>query len=339
VSELRSVIDELRGEDLASLPDARIEEDFAELHRSLEQLEAERLRRLDELSRRRPFERDGHLSAASWLVATFNASWTAARESVRLAAALARMPLARKALEEATISLPAVRELSRAFESEPEAFASSEEHLVELATAHPVADLRRIVSLWREGLERDRGTDPEERVRQRRSLHASKTFEGMVRVDGDLDPENGELLLTALRAVIDAESRSGTEHEDPRTPAQKRADALGEVCRGGWTCPSGPPWPGSDPTWSSPCRWGRSLARTRWPSSIIWGPWLRVRPGACPATPRCAGWSSVLPPSPSTSAGGPTWSRPPSGERSPSGTGGAGSPAAAVPTSGATPTT
>ena len=232
MSELRSVIDELRAEDVASLPDARIEEDFAELHRSLEQLEAERLRRLDELSRRRPFERDGHLSAASWLVATFNASWTAARESVRLAAALARMPLARKALEQGTISLRAVRELSRAFESEPEAFASSEEHLVELATAHPVADLRRIVSLWREGLERDRGTDPEERVRQRRSLHASKTFEGMVRVDGDLDPENGELLLTALRAVIDAESRSGTEHEDPRTPAQKRADALGEVCRG-----------------------------------------------------------------------------------------------------------
>ena len=74
MSELRSVIDEFRGEDLASLPDARIEEDFAELHRSLEQLEAERLRRLDELSRRRPFERDGHHSAAWWLVATFNAS-------------------------------------------------------------------------------------------------------------------------------------------------------------------------------------------------------------------------------------------------------------------------
>jgi hypothetical protein len=51
----------------------------------------------------------------------------------------------------------------------------------------------------------------------------------MVRVDGDLDPETGESLLTALRAVVDAESRSGAA--DDRTPAQRRADALGEICR------------------------------------------------------------------------------------------------------------
>jgi hypothetical protein len=53
---------------------------------------------------------------------------------------------------------------------------------------------------------------------------------GMVRVDGDLDPETGETLLTALRAVLDSESRSGDEPEG-RTPAQRRADALGEVGR------------------------------------------------------------------------------------------------------------
>jgi hypothetical protein len=51
----------------------------------------------------------------------------------------------------------------------------------------------------------------------------------MVRVDGDLDPETGETLLTALRAIMDTESRSGTD--DRRTPAQRRADALGEICR------------------------------------------------------------------------------------------------------------
>jgi hypothetical protein len=35
--------------------------------------------------------------------------------------------------------------------------------------------------------------------------------------------------MTALRAVLDAESRSGVA--DDRTPAQRRADALGEICR------------------------------------------------------------------------------------------------------------
>ena len=44
VSELRSMAEALRSETLAELPDARIEEDFGELHRSIEVFEAERLR-------------------------------------------------------------------------------------------------------------------------------------------------------------------------------------------------------------------------------------------------------------------------------------------------------
>jgi len=43
-------------------------------------------------------------------------------------------------------------------------------------------------------------------------------------------PEAGETLLTALGAVLDAGSRSRREDDD-RTPGQRRADALGEICR------------------------------------------------------------------------------------------------------------
>ena len=57
-----------------------------------------------------------------------------------------------------------------------------------------------------------------------------------MRVDGDLGPETGETLLTALGAVMDAEARSGAE--DGRTPAQRRADALGEVAASGSTAGS-----------------------------------------------------------------------------------------------------
>jgi hypothetical protein len=65
----------------------------------------------------------------------------------------------------------------------------------------------------------------------RRALYASVTLMGNVRVDGDLDPESGESLLTALGAVLDAEARSRGRDADERTPAQRRADALGEICR------------------------------------------------------------------------------------------------------------
>src|SRR6185436_11812600 len=97
-------------------------------------------------------------------------------------------------------------------------------------SVHPTSDLQKVVTFWRQRAERERGLDPEERQHEQRNFHASVTFGGMVRVDGDLDPETGESLLTALRAVLDAEARSRTD-EDTRSPTQRRADALGEVCR------------------------------------------------------------------------------------------------------------
>jgi hypothetical protein len=95
---------------------------------------------------------------------------------------------------------------------------------------HSIGDLQRVVGFWRERIGQERDLAGQDQARARRRLHASASFLGMVRVDGDLDPEAGETLLTALRAVIDAESRSRIG-QDERTPAQRRADALGEICR------------------------------------------------------------------------------------------------------------
>jgi hypothetical protein len=81
---------------------------------------------------------------------------------------------------------------------------------------------------WRDGVDR-RQIEGDERARfERRRLHVSPTFEGIGRVDGDLDPETTETLMTALRAVMDADVRT---NEDRRTPTQRRVDALGEICR------------------------------------------------------------------------------------------------------------
>ena len=64
MSELRSALDGYRSEVLEDLPDARLEEDYSELHLAMEALEAERRRRLGELDRRGVGKREGHLSTA-----------------------------------------------------------------------------------------------------------------------------------------------------------------------------------------------------------------------------------------------------------------------------------
>jgi Domain of unknown function (DUF222)/HNH endonuclease len=227
LSELRSAVEALRSETLPDLPDARLEDDFTELQRVCEQLELERLRRLAEIERRRLFERDGHLSAASWLATRFRVAWGTARGQTHLARALTHMPATRRALEAGDVSLSAACVLVAARDANPDAFDRSEVQLVDAARIHTINDLQRVASFWRQRVERDRLDD---RLRARRRLHASVSFEGMVRVDGDLDPEAGETLLTALRAVMDAGSRNGSGGDD-RTPPQRRADALHEICR------------------------------------------------------------------------------------------------------------
>jgi hypothetical protein len=230
MSELRSALEGFRCESLAELPDARLEEDFSELQRVSEMLEVERLRRLAEIARRRVFERDGHLSAAAWLASAFKVAWGTAREQVRIARGLEEMPETRRALDDGELSMSAMRVLVAARDADPSAFQRCERELVEAARIHSMNDLQRVAAYWRQAVERDQALEGDEKIRARRRLHASVTFLGMVRVDGDLDPETGETLLTALRAVLDAESRSKAGG-DERTPAQRRADALGEICR------------------------------------------------------------------------------------------------------------
>src|ERR671924_595873 len=55
----------------------------------------------------------------------------------------------------------------------------------------------------------------------------------------DLNAETTQVLITALRAVQDAEVRS-SDRTDTRSPARRRADALGEICRQ-WLDSSGRP--------------------------------------------------------------------------------------------------
>jgi hypothetical protein len=60
---------------------------------------------------------------------------------------------------------------------------------------------------------------------QRRELSVAKTFGGMVAINGVLDPLSGETVAAAIHSL------SGPTEQDERTPGQRRADALTEVCR------------------------------------------------------------------------------------------------------------
>jgi hypothetical protein len=68
---------------------------------------------------------------------------------------------------------------------------------------------------------------PDPDPRPRRRLHLSPTLEGHGRLDADLDPEAHALLRTALRLAMGRY----TVGDDPKTPAEQRADALVDIVR------------------------------------------------------------------------------------------------------------
>ncbi len=224
-----AALDDPAGEDLRYLSDEKLEESFTAVRRRVEILRAEGMRRLAEIARRETFRREGHLSAASWLEDRFGLPSAEAWSEVRTAEALQEMPRVRAAFAAGELAHERVRLLASARDAYSEAFASSEETLLEAARSLTMRGLRRALVHWRAALDQQAMLRDARRLRDRRRLHVSRTFLGMVRIDGDLDPESGETVLTALAAMADAEVRDGPEER--RTPSQQRADTLVEICR------------------------------------------------------------------------------------------------------------
>jgi hypothetical protein len=233
MSTLRSVCDELRIRDLRAVSDDELASYLDDLEHTDRFVDAERARALAELERREVVARDGHLSLASWMVARHGVAPSTAAGHVRMARALERMPVTAEALAGGEVSSAAVSLLVSAREAAPGPFERAEDALVDAARSLPVIKLRDAVAQWRETADSERATEDEERRFERRRLHLSATLDGMVRVDGELDPDAGQTVITALRAVVDANvrSREGSGAEDSRTPSQRRADAIGEICR------------------------------------------------------------------------------------------------------------
>jgi hypothetical protein len=137
------------------------------------------------------------------------------------------MPAVSDAFMRGEVTSSAVRILAEAHAEYPEAFASQEAALVDAAQTKGIEDFRRVTSDWSRAVAAGENSHAE-RLRDKRRLDLGIMPTGMVKVAGELDPESGEAVVTALQALADSELRSDPE-TDLRTPSQGRADALAEL--------------------------------------------------------------------------------------------------------------
>jgi hypothetical protein len=101
-------------------------------------------------------------------------------------------------------------------------FAEHEPEVVPTLVDMTVDGVVAAMSHWRSLATADR-----EPVERPQGLHASRGLDNRWRLDGTLNAETGELLTTAL----DVARSDDVEGEPPRSPAERRADALADICR------------------------------------------------------------------------------------------------------------
>ena len=191
---------------------------IAELSARIDAATYDLLCHLHEFDRRHGWE--GWRSCAHWLNWRTGLDLGAAREKLRVAAALADLNHVAAAMARGQLSYSKVRALTRV------ASPATDARLLAVALCATAAQVERLVRAWRR-VDRDAQPDAEQVLLASRALTMQVDEDGMVVLRGRLPPEVGALLLRAVEAAMEQVPASA-EGGEP-TIAQRRADALGLV--------------------------------------------------------------------------------------------------------------
>jgi Domain of unknown function (DUF222)/HNH endonuclease len=231
LGRLAAAVDGLAAQDLTRLTDAQAAARVLALRTLLERLEGQWLRELAGVDGRGAAgAEDGTRadSTAGWLRRRARLGGAAAAGWVRVARALHRGPLAgtARALAAGELSAAHAAVLAGGTHDLPPATAAAAEPVL-LAAARRLDPprLRRLLAHLRQVADPDGAAAQAHRRHEQRGLCVSPTFQGLVVVDGLLEPEAGATLLAALAPLARPTA------DDARSAPQRRADALTELAR------------------------------------------------------------------------------------------------------------
>jgi hypothetical protein len=201
---------------------------FTALQRSLE---ARTARWLAEIQRRerRPSADPLQPSASRLLQDRLHLSSNAAHAQLRTARQLEHLPSTAAAYARGEIGAQQVAVICRALDEVHDTCLEPGHVEAELLQAARHMDDNQLRQHWlqlRYQADREAGLQAEQEQRHRRWLRLWKTRFDTYRLEGELDPESGATLKTALRGLLGPRAK-----DDERSHEQRRADALTELAR------------------------------------------------------------------------------------------------------------
>src|ERR1700736_151104 len=223
--EINSILDRLAAEDLNQVPAESMGDDQVALHRISNRVQAESLRRLHRFDSGEGYAASGARTIKSWLRWQCNLSDGAAAEQVAVSRRLVALPQTKQALAGGDISFRHASLIAQTASELGDKFEPRAEMI--LVTAARELDPRRLtvaIQHLKHCLEPDGVLGDANEAHKHRFLHVSQTFDGIFRIDGQLDAEGGAVLRTALDSVM-----GPRRDDDDRTASERCADAAVEI--------------------------------------------------------------------------------------------------------------
>ena len=201
---------------------------IVKLRKELDAGEAAWLAEVAAYDRSHDWRAEGFQSAASALRHACHLSHGVARGHVELARKLEQLPEVAAAFGEGDISARHATAIGTAYTPERAAAINDVERaLVDFAREANPQDLGGIVRRVTDALDGDGGAAADETEYERRALYMARTLHGAFDLKGNSDALSAEFIETAVRAEMARDLRAG----DTRSTAQRRLDALVNVCR------------------------------------------------------------------------------------------------------------
>lgn len=214
-------------EEASSRSGAGLLERYADLRREITRLEAQACALLGQIDAGDAAAAAGALSTTAWLIHVTGEPPSVAASRVQAARSLRNMPETRALFQQGALCESRVRLLVAAYGTSPELYRRDEQVLVEQARSLPSRDFPKAVARWRQAADAEVCAADAEAAYKRRGLFLTSTWGGTGYLKGRYDPESLEVIDTAIKTLADP---AGRDAADRRSPAQRRADALVEIC-------------------------------------------------------------------------------------------------------------
>lgn len=238
VSELRSVLDQVAALDVSDLDpnelsDPELLESLPLLHVGISKIAALMTRCVAVTDRRQAHRADGMVTVKSWLTGHCRMSGTEASAMVRAGRRLEKLPELAAAYAEGAVATAHVNVVTSALTPARLAAAdtagihpgTTDRVLTEAARSLGPEDTAKATTRWVIGVDPD-GTLDDDAGRPR-VFRLARSSGGRVYFSGHADPVGGEIMHTALEAMMNGYRPA----DDRRSHAERQGDALVELCR------------------------------------------------------------------------------------------------------------